>query len=123
EMNELLQIRRDKLNELIDLGVDPFGKKYVRTHSTNEVLEQYGHLTKEQLDEMGVEVSVAGRIMQNRGMGKAVFAHIQDLQGKIQIYVRQDRVTETEYKAFSILDIGDLVGVKGTVFKTKTGEV
>lgn len=123
ELNELLQIRREKLNELIELGIDPFGKKYERTHFTTEIVEQYDQYTKEQLDEMGIVVSVAGRIMQNRGMGKAVFAHIQDLRGRIQIYVRKDRVTETEYRAFSLLDIGDLVGVKGTVFKTKTGEV
>ncbi|GIP41318.1 lysine--tRNA ligase [Paenibacillus sp. J31TS4] len=122
ELNELLVIRRNKLDELRDLGVDPFGAKYVRTHTAKDILEANEGLSKEELEEKEVKVSLAGRIMQKRGMGKASFAHIQDLSGKIQIYVRLDSVPENEYKAFDILDIGDLVGVEGTVFKTKTGE-
>ncbi|MGN7384689.1 lysyl-tRNA synthetase [Chlamydia abortus] len=122
ELNELLTIRRNKLNELRDLGVDPFGHKYERTHMANDILKVYGEYSKEQLAEMNVEVSIAGRIMQKRGMGKASFAHLQDITGKIQIYVRKDSVEETEYSAFDILDIGDIVGVVGTVFKTQTGE-
>lgn len=122
ELNELLQIRRQKLDELRQLGMDPFGHKYDRSHSAQEILDQYSLHSKEELQERAIEVSVAGRIMQKRGMGKASFAHIQDLSGKIQIYVRQDTLSEQQYNAFSILDIGDIVGVKGTVFKTKTGE-
>ncbi|CAM4487266.1 lysine--tRNA ligase [Paenibacillus tarimensis] len=122
ELSELLQIRRNKLDELRALGVDPFGKKFERTHQAKEILDAYQDVSKEQLEEQAVEVSLAGRIMQKRGMGKASFAHIQDLSGKIQIYVRQDTVDEKKYQAFDLLDLGDMVGIKGTVFKTKTGE-
>ncbi|AWB42844.1 lysine--tRNA ligase [Paenibacillus sp. CAA11] len=122
EVSELLQIRRDKLDELRGLGVDPFGKKYERTHNAGDILNAYDGLTKEELEEKKVQVRIAGRIMAKRTMGKASFAHIQDLSGKIQIYVRQDSVPETEYAAFGILDLGDIIGVSGEVFKTKTGE-
>lgn len=123
ELSELLQIRRDKLDSLRDLGVDPFGSKYERTHNAKEILDAYAEVEKPELEEMAVTVSVAGRIMQKRGMGKASFAHIQDLTGRIQIYVRKDTVDEHKFAAFEMLDIGDIVGVKGTVFKTNTGEV
>ncbi|MUG68798.1 MULTISPECIES: lysine--tRNA ligase [Paenibacillus] len=122
ELSELLQIRRNKLDELRKLGIDPFGGKYVRTDHAGDLLKQYDALPKEELDEKKVEVNLAGRIMAKRGMGKASFAHIQDLTGRIQIYVRQDTLSETQYEAFSILDLGDIVGVKGVLFKTKTGE-
>ncbi len=122
EMNELLKVRRAKLDELRGLGIDPFGKKYVRTSTANDVLSTYDTLTKEELEEKEVTVSLAGRIMTKRVMGKASFAHIQDLSGRIQIYVRKDTVSEAQYEAFTILDLGDIVGIKGTVFKTKTGE-
>jgi lysyl-tRNA synthetase class 2 len=122
ELNELLIIRRGKLDELRALGIDPFGRKYVRTHTAQGILDAYDELSKEDLDTADVKVSIAGRIMQKRGMGKAGFAHIQDLSGKIQIYVREDAVGENVYKAFSILDLGDMIGVRGVVFKTKTGE-
>ncbi len=120
--NELLVIRRNKLDELRKLGVDPFGKKFERSHHAKAILGEYEPMPKEELEAKDVEVTIAGRIMQKRGMGKASFAHIQDLTGKIQIYVREDAIGSTLYKAFDILDLGDIVGVKGTVFKTKTGE-
>lgn len=122
ELSELLQIRRAKLDELRSLGIDPFGRKYIRTAEAGVLLSKYDSLTKEELEEKNIEVSIAGRIMAKRVMGKASFAHIQDLSGRIQIYVRQDSVPEAKYKAFSILDLGDIVGVKGVLFKTKTGE-
>ncbi|MBA9087532.1 lysyl-tRNA synthetase class 2 [Fontibacillus solani] len=122
EVSELLKIRREKLDELRGLGIDPFGNKYTRTHMAGDITSQYDGLTKEELEEKSVEVTVAGRIMAKRVMGKASFAHIQDLSGKIQIYVRQDSTPEDKYAAFSILDLGDIVGVTGEVFKTKTGE-
>jgi lysyl-tRNA synthetase, class II len=120
--NELLVIRRNKLDELRKLGVDPFGQKYERTHHAKAILNEYDAMTMEELEAKHAEVSIAGRIMQKRRMGKASFAHIQDLSGKIQIYVREDTLGETKYQAFDILDLGDIVGVKGVVFKTKTGE-
>ncbi|AIQ61826.1 lysyl-tRNA synthetase [Paenibacillus stellifer] len=122
ELSELLKVRRAKLDELRSLGIDPFGKKYERTHSAASILAKYDGMTHDELDELAVEVSVAGRIMAKRKMGKASFSHIQDLSGKIQIYVRQDSVPEVQYAAFDVLDLGDIIGVKGTVFKTKTGE-
>ncbi|WP_334075513.1 MULTISPECIES: lysine--tRNA ligase [Paenibacillus] len=122
EVSELLRIRREKLDELRGLGIDPFGKKYERDAMAGDILAQYDPLTKEELDEKQVEVSVAGRIMAKRVMGKASFAHIQDLSGKIQLYVRQDSVPEEKYAAFNVLDLGDIIGVTGEVFKTKTGE-
>jgi len=123
ELSELLQIRRDKLDSLRELGVDPFGSKFERTHNAKEILDTYAEVDKPELEVMGVPVSIAGRIMQKRGMGKASFAHLQDLTGRIQVYVRKDTVDETKFAAFDMLDIGDIVGVKGTVFKTNTGEV
>ncbi|GGD99845.1 lysine--tRNA ligase [Paenibacillus nasutitermitis] len=123
EISELLQIRRDKLDELRGLGIDPFGGKFERTHRAKDIVETYNEVSKEDLEGKAVEVSVAGRIMQKRGMGKAAFAHIQDLSGKIQIYARKDTVIEAEYQAFGLLDIGDIVGIRGTVFKTNTGEI
>jgi lysyl-tRNA synthetase, class II len=122
ELSELLQIRRAKLDELRGLGIDPFGKKYERTANAGDLIQKYDNLSHEELDELAVEVSIAGRIMAKRSMGKASFATLQDLSGKIQIYVRQDSVAEAEYAGFSILDLGDIIGVKGTMFKTKTGE-
>ncbi|NUU59505.1 lysine--tRNA ligase [Paenibacillus agri] len=122
ELSELLQIRRAKLDELRGLGIDPFGKKYERNANAGDLLKEYDSFTQEELEEKNVQVSVAGRIMGKRKMGKASFAHIQDLSGKIQIYVRQDSIPETQYAAFNILDLGDIIGIKGTVFKTKTGE-
>ncbi|WP_420832260.1 lysine--tRNA ligase [Paenibacillus humicola] len=123
EISELLQIRRDKLDELRALGIDPFGRKFERSHHAKEITDAYESLSKEELEAQSIEVSVAGRIMQKRGMGKAGFAHIQDLSGKIQIYARKDTVPEAEYQAFELLDIGDIIGVRGVVFKTNTGEV
>ncbi|QMV42279.1 lysine--tRNA ligase [Cohnella cholangitidis] len=122
ELGELLQIRRNKLDELRTLGIDPFGTKFDRAHQAGEIVAQYSDLSKEELEERGVEVSLAGRIMTKRGMGKASFAHLQDLSGRIQIYVREDSVPSHKFQAFDLLDIGDMIGVKGVVFKTKTGE-
>lgn len=122
ELNELLLVRRRKLDELRQLGVDPFGKKYERTHTAQEILDQHNHKTKEELEAEGWVVSLAGRIMQKRTQGKASFAHIQDLTGRLQIYVREDQIGSDPYNVFDILDIGDMIGVTGTVFKTNKGE-
>ena len=122
EVNELLSVRRERLSQLREMGIDPFGKKFIRTHSAEEILKQYGDLSKEELDEKGIEVAVAGRIMAKRGQGKAGFSHIQDRTGRIQIYVREDQVGEQAYEVFDLCHIGDIVGLKGTVFKTNKGE-
>ena len=122
EMNELLAVRRHKLRALRELGFDPFGQKYERTHQASQILAQYTEMSEDQLEELNVEVSIAGRVMQVRKMGKAGFAHVQDKSGRIQIYVRQDSVSANEYEAYKLLDLGDLIGVRGRVFKTRTGE-
>ncbi|GKV70359.1 lysine--tRNA ligase [Sporosarcina sp. NCCP-2716] len=123
ELNDQLQVRRQKMDEIRSSGQDPFGARYERTHLSNEVIEAYGELSKEELDETPHPVKIAGRIMTKRGKGKAGFAHIQDLGGQIQIYVRQDAIGEDAYKLFNMADLGDIVGIEGTVFKTKVGEL
>ena len=116
KLNEVLKIRREKLDALVAAGKDPFTiTKYDRTHHSSEIKEHFDELE-------GKEVSVAGRLMSKRIMGKASFCNVQDLKGNIQCYVARDAVGEEEYAAFKKLDIGDIVGIKGTVFRTKTGE-
>lgn len=122
ELSELLKVRREKLGELTKLGIDPFGAKFERNETAAGIIAKYDTIEKDELEEKAIEVTLAGRIMAKRAMGKASFAHIQDLTGRIQLYVRKDSVPEEQYDAFTILDLGDIVGVRGTVFKTKTGE-
>ena len=117
DINQLLKVRRDKLKDLQDNGKNPFViTKYDVTHHSQEVKDNFETLE-------GQSVSLAGRVMSKRVMGKASFCHIQDLQGMIQSYVARDSIGEEEYKAFKKMDIGDIVGLKGEVFKTKTGEI
>ncbi|ADG81118.1 lysine--tRNA ligase [Thermincola potens] len=116
ETNELFQVRLNKLDELRKQGIDPFGEKFVRTHLTKEVIENFDRLE-------GQEVTLAGRLMAKRGQGKAGFSNIQDLTGRIQLYTRLDDLGEEEFKRFSHLDIGDIIGVTGKVFKTQKGEI
>ncbi|MEQ6389432.1 lysine--tRNA ligase [Bacillaceae bacterium S4-13-58] len=123
ELNEHIKVRREKLKALMENGQDPFGTKFDRTHLSSDLKKTYGELDKEALEQKNVESTIAGRIMTKRGKGKAGFAHIQDLSGQIQIYVRQDSVGEEAYEIFNSADLGDIVGVTGTVFKTKVGEL
>ena len=117
-------VRREKLEKLREFGIDPFGHSYKRTHLSSELKELYGNKTHEELEELAVEVSVAGRIMANRGKGKVAFINIQDLGGNIQVYVRKDIIGEEVYdRVFKIADIGDIVGIKGLVMITNTGEL
>ena len=117
ELSEILQIRRDKLKNLQDEGRDPFQQtKFARSAWSEEIKADY-----EKFD--GKTVSVAGRIMSKRGMGKAIFCHIKDDKGLIQVYVRSDGVSETEFADFRKYDIGDIIGVEGYVFKTRTEEI
>ncbi|MGA9225589.1 MAG: lysine--tRNA ligase [Mesobacillus sp.] len=123
ELNDQLRVRRDKMNSLRDKGMDPFGKRFERTHLTDQLISEFGELEKEEIEAKNVSVKIAGRIMTKRGKGKAGFAHLQDLTGQIQIYVRQDAVGEEQYEIFDTADLGDIVGVEGTLFKTKVGEL
>ncbi|SCJ31944.1 Lysine--tRNA ligase [uncultured Clostridium sp.] len=117
DINQLRKIRREKLEELQTNGKDPFQiMKYDVTHHSQEVKEHYETLE-------GTQVSVAGRIMSKRVMGKASFCNVQDLKGNIQSYVARDSIGEEAYKDFKKYDIGDIVGIKGEVFTTKTGEI
>jgi lysyl-tRNA synthetase class 2 len=117
DINQLLKVRREKLQTLQEEGKDPFRiTKYDVTHHSMEIKEKFDELE-------GKEVSIAGRVMQKRVMGKASFCNVQDLQGSIQSYVARDSIGEESYKDFKKMDIGDIVGIKGEVFKTKTGEI
>ena len=115
--NHLVQVRKEKLKALIEAGKNPYEiTEFNRTHVTTEIFENYDELE-------GKEVAIAGRMMGKRIMGKASFVHVQDPYGKIQLYVSVNDLGEESYKAFKEDDIGDIVGVKGFVFKTKTGEI
>ena len=117
DLNKLLKVRREKLAELQENGKDPFQiVKYDATHHSQEIKDAFDELE-------GKSVSVAGRIMSKRVMGKASFCNIQDLKGNIQSYVARDNIGEESYKDFKKMEIGDIVGIKGEVFKTKTGEI
>jgi lysyl-tRNA synthetase class 2 len=117
DLNHLLKVRREKLAELQEAGKDPFKvTKYDANVHSSEIKEHYEEWE-------GKEVSIAGRLMSKRVMGKASFCNVQDLKGNIQSYVARDSIGEEEYKEFKKLDIGDIVGIKGTAFTTKTGEV
>lgn len=117
DINTLLKVRREKLENLQNDGKNPFAiTKYDVTHHSSEIKEQFDALE-------GQTVSIAGRMMFKRVMGKASFCNVQDLQGKIQAYVARDSVGEDSYKDFKKYDAGDILGIKGTVFTTKTGEI
>ncbi|OCA80701.1 lysine--tRNA ligase [Bacillus sp. FJAT-27225] len=123
ELNDQFLVRREKMNEMRQKGLDPFGKKFLRDATSKELIEQYGELEKEELEAKEVSVALAGRVMTKRGKGKAGFAHIKDLTGQIQIYVRKDAVGDEQYELFDQTDLGDIVGVSGTLFKTQVGEL
>ncbi|HNW60442.1 MAG TPA: lysine--tRNA ligase [bacterium] len=116
ELNDLMKVRRSKLARLQELGINPFTYAFARDISAQEVVERFAELEEK-------SVSLAGRVMTLRSMGKAAFAHIADASGKIQIYVRRDQIGDQAYEVFDLTDIGDLVGVTGTVHKTRTGEI
>ena len=117
DLNQLRKVRREKLAELQQSGKDPFViTKYDQTHHSQEIKDHYEKLE-------GQRVSVAGRMMSKRVMGKASFCNVQDLKGNIQSYVARDSVGEENYKEFKKLDVGDVIGIEGEVFRTKTGEI
>ncbi len=117
DLNQLLQVRREKLAALQEAGRDPFRiTKYEVTHHSTEIKEKYGELE-------GKTVRIAGRVMSKRVMGKASFCNVQDLPGNIQCYVARDSIGEESYTDFKKYDVGDIIGVEGEVFTTKTGEI
>lgn len=116
DLNELLRVRRDKLNELYAQGINPYGGRFLVTHKAEEILKNF-----DQLEDL--PTIIAGRLMAKRTHGKASFGNLQDLTGQIQIYVRKDHVGEDNYELFSRLDLGDIIGVEGTIFRTRRGEI
>ncbi|HLR74800.1 MAG TPA: lysine--tRNA ligase [Virgibacillus sp.] len=123
ELNEQMTVRREKLATYREQGLDPFGGKFVRTHVAQELHDLYGEFTKEELEGKNEEVTITGRVMTKRGQGKVGFAHIQDASEQIQLYVRQDALGEETYDIYKTIDIGDIVGVTGVMFKTNVGEL
>ena len=117
------QVRRQKMQDLIDMGIDPFGSRYDRTSNSGIIKSSYEDKTKEELEELQVTVKIAGRIMTKRRQGKAGFMNIQDREGQIQIYVRKDEIGDDQYEIFKKNDIGDIVGIEGTVMKTDHGQL
>lgn len=122
-LNDQELIRRQKMNDLREKGIDPFGQKFDRKDFSKDLKEKYANYEKESLHEMMIPASVAGRIMSIRNKGKAGFMHIQDKYGLIQIYVREDSLPEGQFDLFKKGDIGDFVGINGVVMITNTGEV
>ena len=121
DMNELMKVRRDKLASFEAKGVAPFGHRFEVSHHAKDVLEQFGHLEGE--EESSEEITIAGRLMAIRGHGKASFSVLMDRSGRIQIYFKLDVLGEEKYSQFKLLDIGDIIGVKGHVFRTRRGEI
>lgn len=123
KLSQQEQVRRTKMQELKDMGVDPFGSAFKRTHRSDDIVPVYQEKSKEELEEAQIPVTVAGRIMTKRRMGKAGFMHIQDLGGQIQIYVRKDVVGDEAYEIFKKNDLGDIVGISGVLMKTDHGDL
>ena len=123
ELNDQQLIRREKMTALAEQGIDPFGKRFERTADSAQLKEKYSDKTKEELHELAETATIAGRLMTKRGKGKVGFAHIQDREGQIQIYVRKDTVGEENYQIFKKADIGDFLGIEGEVMRTDMGEL
>ncbi|MAG47236.1 lysine--tRNA ligase [archaeon] len=119
--NQLIQQRIDKLKLLREKKINPYAYRYDTKNSTNEILEKFKKLKKEQ--KTSSKVKIAGRITNIRKMGKTIFGHVQDFTGKIQIYSKEDTLKKEQYNLFKKLDLGDIIGIEGTIFSTKTGEI
>ena len=123
QFSEQELVRREKMEELKALGIDPFGQRYDITHYSGDIKKEYEAFDKEELHEKAIKTKVAGRIMTKRRQGKAGFMHIQDRDGQIQIYVRKDAIGDDAYEIFKKSDIGDIVGIEGEIMKTNHGEL
>ena len=123
ERTEQELVRIEKMKELEKKGINPFGDRFDVTSNSKEINEKYGSMENEELEKLNVNVVIAGRIMTKRGKGKVGFMHIQDKFGQIQIYVKLDNVGEEQYDLFLQADLGDIVGIEGTVFRTHMGEL
>ena len=123
QFSEQELVRREKMEELKALGIDPFGQRYDITHYSGDIKKEYEAFDKEELHEKAIKTKVAGRIMTKRRQGKAGFMHIQDRDGQIQIYFRKDAIGDDAYEIFKKSDIGDIVGIEGEIMKTNHGEL
>ncbi len=123
-VTDQIKIRRDKISKLRELGYDPFDNTFKPTHTAVEVISKYGKLTSEELASLNEELRLAGRVIAKRDFGKSLFFHLMDDDEKIQCYIQRDRISKEKLKFFQkYVDIGDIVGIKGTLFRTKTGEL
>ncbi|HBC46239.1 MAG TPA: lysine--tRNA ligase, partial [candidate division Zixibacteria bacterium] len=118
ELNEILRNRRQKLDKLREQNINPFPFRYERTHLSNQIISSF-----ELLESGATTVRVAGRLMSIRSHGKTLFAHVKDGAGLIQIYIKRDDIGLENFERFNLCDMGDIIGVEGTVFKTHTGEI
>jgi len=116
DLNELMRVRREKMATIADKGIEPFARKYDVTHHASDIIADFENLEEQ-------SVRLAGRIMAVRGHGKTSFVNVMDLSGRIQVYFRQDVIGEDKYENFKLLDIGDIIGLEGVVFKTQKGEI
>ncbi len=123
ERSEQEKIRIEKLKKIVDLGIDPYPRKFERTHSITQIKESFEVKNREDLEKEIISVKTAGRIMTIRRMGGASFFHISDGRKKLQCYIKKDMISDKEWELFDLLDIGDIVGVSGRLFRTKTGEL
>ena len=123
EFTEQEIVRREKLSDLEAKGINPFGDRFDVDSNSKIIKEKYDHLSKEELEKNLISVTIAGRIMTKRGKGKAGFMHIQDRYGQIQVYVKEDNVGNDQYELFDKADIGDIVGIKGSLMRTNMGEL
>ncbi len=122
-LNDQEMVRRQKMEDLREKGIDPFGHAFQRTATSQSLKEAYDKYSKEELLEMNIKASLAGRIMTKRGKGKVGFMHIQDRNGQFQIYCRSDSLNEQEYEIFKKGDLGDIVGIEGDLIRTDMGEL
>ena len=123
KLNDQQIVRRQKMQDLMDKGIEPFGRAYKVTHHSKDLKDLYGDKTKEEIEALNVRASIAGRIMSKRRMGKLGFMHVQDKNGQVQVVVNKNVVGEEVYEIFKASDIGDIIGVEGQVIKTDAGEL
>src|SRR5580700_12156681 len=122
-MEPLEQIRIQKLKGIQDLGYDPYPTFYRNTHTLADVVKQYAEKSHDDLEQSKEKVRVAGRILTNRPFGKAGFITLSDGEGQLQAYAKKDQLPERDFQLYKLLDIGDFIGVEGTLFRTRTGEL
>ncbi|TKJ28797.1 lysine--tRNA ligase [bacterium (candidate division B38) B3_B38] len=123
ERSTLINQRKAKLEKLRSLGVEVYPRRFAQSHPIEEVIDRYSQLPAEELEKKAIKVQLCGRVVSMRGHGKVAFAHIVNGGSKLQVYIRQDKVSPRDYEIYTLLDLGDFIGVEGTLFRTRTGEL